>query len=250
MRMSRGIYRGGYSVLVDDPDFQALSAAARHVLLTMRWSAEVTIACIWLLEVPRLAKRTGYPPAICEQALVELASKPSPKKPWIFRDGDIVWIRNGLRYDPQLNLANPNHMKGILRSLATLPYTPLLAKFCQYYDLPKPLASHPRAIHKPSVSHPPAIPDPKSYTESKTKTKTESSRARSAHAPGSDSSKPSDPDSDAAVALIARALKITPAEVRRRQQAARNGAKGEPTPAEPTPAPLDPAPAGDTTVPF
>jgi hypothetical protein len=139
----RGVYRGGYSALVDDLDFQRLSATARHALLTMRWSKEIGIACVWLLERDRLSVRMGVPRLEVDTALLELGASPTKPRPWMYFDGDLCWLRNGLRYDPTVNLANPKHKEGVMRQISALPRSPLIVRFCRYYDLPNPFASHP-----------------------------------------------------------------------------------------------------------
>jgi hypothetical protein len=134
----RGVYRSVYSVLVDDPDFRRLSSAARHGLLTMRASKEIGIACLWLLEPVTLAKRTGYTLDETEAILAELSTSPSPDGPWIYRDGDLTWLRNGLRYDPTTNLTNKAHLSGVLRAISSLPHSSLIGKFCRYYGIRGP----------------------------------------------------------------------------------------------------------------
>lgn len=132
----RGSYRGAYSALVEDQDFQRLSPPARHVLLTLRLSPQNNAASMFRIYPDILASQTGYVAIDLDAALAELQCSPSPARPWVFLDGPVLWIRNGLRFDPNINLSNANHRIAVLRALAGLPKTRLLARFCKYYRLP------------------------------------------------------------------------------------------------------------------
>jgi hypothetical protein len=139
----RGVYRGTYSALIDDPDYQRLSARARLALLTMRLSREAGVACIFRLYVAVLAEQTGLRIDEVEAALKELASSPNAARPWIYREGSIVWIRNGLRYDPNVRLGDERHRKGVERAVEALPRLEIVAKFCDYYEIAKPFDESP-----------------------------------------------------------------------------------------------------------
>jgi len=93
--MSRGVHRGVYGALFDDPDYQTLSFQARLVLLTVRLCAQAGPASIFRYYVELLARQTGLPQKQVETALAELAATPSPDSPWIVYDKAIVWVRNG-----------------------------------------------------------------------------------------------------------------------------------------------------------
>src|SRR5262245_59244373 len=99
MDEGRGIRRGLYAALVDNPDFQTLSPPARHVLLTMRVSKDCGPACIWQCYPSTVAHQTGLALARVEFMLKELA-----EAGWIQRETGLVWIINGLRYDPNMNV--------------------------------------------------------------------------------------------------------------------------------------------------
>lgn len=216
--MSRGVYRGAYSVLIDDPDFRALSSRARHTFLTMRWSKECGIACLWLLDRPMLAKRTGYPVDDLVDILHELATSPSSRRPWIYLDDDLCWLRNGLRYDPTTNLANPKHREGVMRTVRALPRSPLVRKFCAYYGLPYPFDTHRKAPRRPPDT-PSIIPSPSPSPSPKHES--ESSRTVS-HDTGSTATSGPDttPADDAGLPILAKAMGITLEEARRRRAAA------------------------------
>lgn len=134
----RGIYRGVYSSLIDDPDFQCLSSEARHCLLTMRLSAQAGAAGIFPVYAGALAVQTGLEVTVVEKALDELATSPNSERPWIYRERGIVWVRNALRYDPNLRLADPKHRKSVERAVAALPRLEIVGSFCRYYQIASP----------------------------------------------------------------------------------------------------------------
>jgi hypothetical protein len=80
-----------------------------------------------------LVAQTGLSARRIEAALRELAANSSPDRPWIIRDDRVLWIRNGLKYDPGLNLDNFNNMKGVARAVAGLPRSNVVEAFLAYY---------------------------------------------------------------------------------------------------------------------
>src|SRR3990172_316392 len=137
----RGIYRGVYSSLPDDPDFQHLSPQARHTLLTLRIMDEIGPGCIWRYYLGPIAKRTGYPERLVIKYLDELQTarqQPGDAYGWILRDAVVMWIVNGLRFDPNRRLADKKHTLSVLNALNGLPKSDIIVKFCDYYKLPRP----------------------------------------------------------------------------------------------------------------
>jgi hypothetical protein len=140
--MSRGVYRGIHSSLLDDPDFQRLTPRARHVLLTVRLCVEAGPACIFRYYPEVLCRRTGYSRRHLNDALTELE-----QAQWIVLDADVLWIRNGLRHDPHIRLSNPHHVDAAVRQIEALPSSSarLIAKFCQYYKIGKAIDTLPHS---------------------------------------------------------------------------------------------------------
>jgi hypothetical protein len=139
-REERGVYRGAYSTMVDDPhQYQILTPNARLVLLTIRLCKEAGPACIFRYYPEVLQAQTGLAGLELGAALEELARLPSRDRPWVMHDdrAKVIWIRNGLRFDPGIALANPRQFAGIWRSVQALPPTPLAASFCRYYKITK-----------------------------------------------------------------------------------------------------------------
>lgn len=134
--MSRGLYRGVYSSLPDDPDFQRLSPNARLVFYTCRLCAQAGPAAIFRYYPELLIVQTGLKAPQLEAALQELE-----RETWILREGVVLWVRNGLRHDPNVRLANPKHRKGVMRALESLPHLNIVLRFCDYYQIIYPFDS-------------------------------------------------------------------------------------------------------------
>lgn len=146
----RGVYRGLYSSLLDDPDYQRLSSHGRLVLLTLRLSAQAGAAAIFRVYRGVIAEQTGLEPCEVETAFAELARTPAPEKPWIFQEGPVVWVRNALRYDPNIRLADLKHRKSIERAVAALPRLAIVASFCRYYQIASPFDGASEGLGSPS----------------------------------------------------------------------------------------------------
>lgn len=129
----RGVYRGIYSALPDDPDFQWLSAKARLVLLVARICKQAGPAVIFRYYPAVLSAQTGLTRKEIETALVELQ-----EGKWVEYDENVLWVRNGLRYDPYLNLRNERQRVGVERAVAELPRSQVVLNFCDYYKIVKP----------------------------------------------------------------------------------------------------------------
>jgi hypothetical protein len=159
---ARGVHRGIYCVLVDGPDFQALAPVTRHVFLTARLSPQAGPACIFRYYPEVLPVQTGWPRRKVERALRELI-----ETGWAQLEDGILWLINGLRYDPTIRLSNPKHRAAVLRAIKGLPHRPIVARFCQYYNLQWLSDSHSIAI--------PELGSPKTET-TRNNPKTETTR--------------------------------------------------------------------------
>jgi hypothetical protein len=136
-RAGRGIWRGVYSSMTSHPDYQVLSPHARLVLLTLRLGGQSTIAGLGRVYMEPLLAETGLSLRHVKAALLELEQTPSPERPWIVRDGPLVWIRNALKFDPTVTVNNPNHLSSVERAVAALPRSsPAVQRFRDYYRLP------------------------------------------------------------------------------------------------------------------
>ncbi len=179
----RGVYRGIFSSLIDDPDYQALTPNARLVLLTLRLCTQAGAAAIFRAYTAMLSEQTGLTVLDLESALAELATSPSPGKPWILREGPVIWVRNGLRYDPNIRLADEKHLKGVTRALAALPRLGIVARFCRYYKIASPLDDVAETSGGLGEDVSPPSTESEVLPETETETETETERGVRASSP-------------------------------------------------------------------
>lgn len=158
----RGDFRSMYSVLFDSPEYEELSLAASHLLVTVKHS--LGPAGIGVLEVATLQRRAKLTDAEFEPAKVELI-----KGQWIYVEHRVWWLRNGLRFEPSMVSSNENHVRGIQRFLNGLPKLAIANRFAAYYrrlgwDLAEPFPNlNGNGIGMGSVTHrdPIEIPFPR-----------------------------------------------------------------------------------------
>jgi hypothetical protein len=162
--VKRGTYRAVFSTLFDDPDYQRLPTRARLVLVTARQCKDAGPAAIFRYYSEILAHQTGSTPSQVKEALEVLAAPPG----WIIYDDAVLWVRNGLRYDPSMSLANRKHRTAISKHLIGLPKSPVVLKFCDYYKIAYPFDTH-------SIPMPIPLPITETDTETETETTTSSS---------------------------------------------------------------------------
>lgn len=129
-RSSRGAYRGVFCSFVDSPEFQAMGPHARHVLLTARLSKQAGPACIFRCYPSVLAVQTGWGVAVVVRAL-----EVTVDRGFCQQEGGVLWIVNGLRYDPTMRLSNKRQRAAVVKALEELPRLPIVERFCEYYGL-------------------------------------------------------------------------------------------------------------------
>lgn len=129
----RGVFRAVYSSLLDDPDYHALPTDARLLLLTLRLCRDAGPAAIFRYYPGKLAIQSGLSERAVVRGLDCLATHG-----WIAYRYPIVWVRNGLRYDPSVSLANPKHVTYVTRVLEELPNSEIVRRFCDYYEIAYP----------------------------------------------------------------------------------------------------------------
>jgi len=132
----RGVYRGIYAVLLDTGDFQSLPERARHLLITLKLTRLNNLASIYVLDeggILTISKQTGIGVKAIHGLLKVLQDTH-----WIAIEYPLVWVVNGLRYEPSISLSNENHRKAVHNVLKNLPKLPIVHKFCDYYGLAYP----------------------------------------------------------------------------------------------------------------
>lgn len=164
----RGVYRGVYSSLIDDEDFQTLTPEARLILLALRICRDAGPAVIFRYYPEVVARQTGLTSTQLEAGLVELA-----EAGWIERERSVVWVKNGLRYDPTMRLSNAKHLAAVCRAVAGLPKVALKVKFLEYYQITE---AFDRLSNGYLIPIPPEDREPNTDTESETRTPNPHSR--------------------------------------------------------------------------
>lgn len=123
----RGEYRPIYVALLDGPDFQALGAEERWVLVTLKLSLGMLgIAVLPGLEAA-LAERTGLPARRVARALATLAGH------WIEREKNVIWLTRGFKFEPSMSPSNQLHRTSVSRAISTLPSLPIVERFKKAY---------------------------------------------------------------------------------------------------------------------
>lgn len=126
-RTERGEYRPIYVALLDGPDFQALAAEERWVLVTLKLSLGMLgIAVLPGLE-SAVAERTGYTVRRVSKALRVL------EREWIEREKNVAWLIRGFKFEPNMSPSNQLHRTSVLRQIAALPRLSIVDRFRQTY---------------------------------------------------------------------------------------------------------------------
>jgi hypothetical protein len=126
--MSRGSYRAIHTVLIDGPDYQALTPAARLVLLTLKLNLGPTGIDVLYPAVLEAQTGLGEDDVFHALALLE-------EREWIRHERNVFWIIEGLRYEPSRALSNANHRKEIAEHLEALPRLAIVDAFREHYHL-------------------------------------------------------------------------------------------------------------------
>lgn len=169
--MSRLSYRSSYESLVDDADYQALSPLAQAVFHTLKLKLGMYGIAVLYTGVLEEIHRCASPHQVTE-ALRELEAKKtiSGAGGWIRRERNVVWLVNGLKFDPAFTTGNANNRKGAIAYARSLPRLALIDEFLSYYGLTTPSGTpSPTPLPTPS-------PTPGGSTETETETETESGK--------------------------------------------------------------------------
>lgn len=130
---SRGEYSAIYTAIVDDLDYQALSPAAKLCALTLKLilgpSGIDVVRCFeqQMMEVTGLTEDELLP------ALDELI-----ERDWLRCQANVVWLKNGLKHNPNLSLNNEKHRKSVVNHIAGLPKLEIANAFAMHYQIPEP----------------------------------------------------------------------------------------------------------------
>lgn len=140
----RGEYRSIHVALADDADFLELSPPARLCLLMLKLTLGPSGINVVRALIPELMVTTGHGEAEVRAGLDALV-----RHRWIAIEGNVVWLRNGLRFEPNMSLQSENTAKGVCRHLRSLPRLPIVNAFAAYYGLPLPFPEIEQAPPEP-----------------------------------------------------------------------------------------------------
>jgi len=103
--------------LATDPDYLALSSDARLVLLTLMLLLHEggPATGFGRLNMEDLTESSGLDHGACVEALDELCRKPDLERPWLVREGRLLWIRNMFRF--QGSYRHPRTLQAVLRRI-------------------------------------------------------------------------------------------------------------------------------------
>jgi hypothetical protein len=164
----RGEYRPIFTVLVHGADYQQLSPSEK--LLLLHCKLNLGAAGIGVLYIAALAEQTG----ISEES-VRLALATLEHRDWLRVERNVIWVVNGLKYEPSLTRDNDNHRKWLRRHLDGLPNLAVVNAFrARYADW---LGEGPGMVSETPSD---GIPKPLPITTTNTTTNTKPSAANAA----------------------------------------------------------------------
>jgi len=137
--IDRGTYRSIHTAIIDDPDFQDLPPMAKLLFYTCKM--QLGASGIGIVYETTLAAQTGCHADTIGDAMAILC-----QRGWVLRERHVVWIRNGLKYDPSVTVENDNHRKSIMSHLRGLPKLTIINTYADYYGLEKPFPDMPSPI--------------------------------------------------------------------------------------------------------
>jgi len=134
----RGIYRAIYTSLWDDPDFRKLTPNEKLVFFNLRTSPLTNMPVIYPFYIEAIEKQTGLTKKIIQRAMDTLSDTQ-----WIALQEGIVWVKKGLKFDPNIVLTNEKHFIAIKNIILSLPKLQIVRDFIDFYKIkiPYPIPS-------------------------------------------------------------------------------------------------------------
>lgn len=127
-KLERGSYRGILVTILDGPDFRALDPAHRWLLVALKMTlGPCQIASVDAIDHIMVGK-TGHPLRVVRAGLAILESAG-----WIKREKNVIWVVEGLKFEPSFDASDPKHRKAVHRFVASLPRLAIVAEFRQHY---------------------------------------------------------------------------------------------------------------------
>jgi hypothetical protein len=129
----RGAFRSIHTVIVDGPDFQALSPGAKLVWYTLKMTLGPSGIDVVPALVATLVERTGADEGQIKKALAQLEANG-----WVRVERNVVWMIEALRHEPAFSLTNQGHRAKIRAHLSGLPHLAILDAFRAHYGFADP----------------------------------------------------------------------------------------------------------------
>lgn len=129
----RGIYRAIYVSIWDDPDFRKLSSDEKLVLLNLRTSPLTNMPVIYPYYLEAIQRQTGLGKNTVLRAIDTLCDTH-----WIAIQEGIVWVKKGLKFDPNITLTNEKHLAAIKNIILGLPKIQIVRDFIDFYKIKIP----------------------------------------------------------------------------------------------------------------
>lgn len=142
----RGTFRSTFDALADDLEFQDLTPLAQAVWQTLKLKlGQYGISVFYTAILTEFHRKATAGEIEC--ALQELEEKKaSGARGWIVRERNVVWMVNGLRFEPSISLENRNNLAGAKNYLLTLPRLAVVQQFATYYGLSEGAAPPPAQV--------------------------------------------------------------------------------------------------------
>ena len=128
MAERRGKHQSIHTALIDDPHFQLLAPNAKLCFFTLKLMLGATGIDVVRAYSIVMAEVTGLSKAQVDVALAELIDAG-----FIEIEASVIWIPNGLKYNPALSLDNERHQTSVTRHLEGLPPLEIVGRFTAKY---------------------------------------------------------------------------------------------------------------------
>lgn len=129
----RGKHQSIHTALIDDPTFQKLTPSAKLCFYTLKLMLGAAGIDVVRAHQAALAELTGLKADDVASSLGELRDCG-----FLVTEDNVLWLRNGLRFNPALNLDNENHRKSVRTHLLGLPVLDIVNAFAKTYGF-KPI---------------------------------------------------------------------------------------------------------------
>lgn len=139
----RGIYRAIYTSLWDDPGFRKFTINEKLVFLNLRTSPLSNIPVLYPYYLEAIEWQTGIRRKQILKALRTLVDAN-----WIALEGGVVWVRKGLKFDPNIVLTYEKHLTAVKNIILSLPKLQIVRDFIDFYkiSIPYPIPSRYRIL--------------------------------------------------------------------------------------------------------